>query len=172
MDDKALLALLDNDPEEGVFLLEAEYAEQLRFAAARRLTNPHDIRECVYDTLADFYFRRDRFDSSKGSLRAYLIAIADRKAIRKYQENNHRSRNTELCNVDVIDEGELNDWEETELLRQTMKQLSALDRQIVELKYFHGYTAREIAADLGMEHEAVKKRLQRALKKLHRLMEE
>lgn len=71
-----------------------------------------------------------------------------------------------------MDEGELKRWEQTEVLRQVMEQLSDLDRQVLELKYFHGYTAREIATDLGIEHETVKKRLQRALKKLHHLMEE
>lgn len=169
VDDKTLLALLEEDPERGISLLKARYAEHLRFTAAQRLDSPDDIRECVYDTLTDFYLQRDQFDGSRGSLRSYLIAIADRKAIRKYRENQRQWLAAELSGMEA---GELMNWERTEALRQAMKQLPTLDRQALELKYFHGYTAREIANHLGMEHDAVKKRLQRALKKLQRLMEE
>lgn len=168
VDDKTLFALLEEDPERGIPLLKAKYAEHLRFAAAQRLDSPDDIRECVHDTLTDFYLQRDQFDGSKGSLRSYLIAIADRKAIRKYRENQRQWLAAELSGMEA---GEGMNWERTETLRQAMQQLSPLDRQALELKYFHGYTAREIAAGLGMEHEAVKKRLQRALKKLLALME-
>lgn len=168
VDDKTLLALLEEDPERGIPLLKARYAEHLRFAAAQRLDSPDDIRECVYDTLTDFYLQRDQFDGSRGSLRSYLIAIADRKAIRKFRENQRQWLAAELSGMEA---GELMNWERTEALRQAMQQLPPLDRQILELKYFQGYTAREIANHLGMEHEAVKKRLQRGLKKLQRLME-
>ena len=169
MDDKTLLVLLEEDPERGVPLLKAKYAEHLRFTAAQRLDSPDDIQECVHDTLTDFYLQRDQFDGSRGSLRSYLIAIADRKAIRKYRENQRQWLAAELSRMEA---GELMNWERTEALRQAMHQLPPLDRQILELKFFHGYTAREIANHLGMEHEAVKKRLQRALKKLQRLMAE
>ena len=169
VDDETLLALLEEDPERGSPLLKARYAEHLRFAAAQRLDSPDDIQECVHDTLTDFYLQRDQFDGSRGSLRSYLIAIADRRAIRKYRENQRQWLAAELSRMEA---GELMNWERTEALRQAMKQLPPLDRRALELKYFHGYTAREIAADLGMEHETVKKRLQRALKKLQRLMEE
>ena len=169
VDDKTLLVLLEEDPERGVPLLKAKYAEHLRFTAAQRLDSPDDIQECVHDTLTDFYLQRDQFDGSRGSLRSYLIAIADRKAIRKYRENQRQWLAAELSGMEA---GEAGIWERRELLRQAMKQLPPLDRQALELKYFHGYTAREIANHLGMEHEAVKKRLQRALKKLQRLMEE
>ena len=167
MDDKTLLVLLEKDPERGVPLLKAKYAEHLRFAVAQRLDSPDDIRECVHDTLTDFYLQRDQFDGSRGSLRSYLIAVADRRAIRKYRENQRQWLAAELSRMEA---GELMNWERTEALRQAIQQLSSLDRQILELKYFYGYTAREIANHLGMEHEAVKKRLQRGLKKLQRLM--
>ena len=169
MDDKTLLALLEEDPERGIPLLKARYAEHLRFTAAQRLDSPDDIQECVHDTLTDFYLQRDQFDGSKGSLRSYLIAIADRKAIRKYRENQRQWLASELSRMEA---GELINRERTEALRQAIQQLSPPDRQILELKYFYGYTAREIATYLGMKHETVKKRLQRSLKKLQRFLVE
>ena len=53
----------------------------------------------VHDTLTDFYLQRDQFDGSKGSLRSYLITIADRKAIRKYWENQRQWVVSELSRM-------------------------------------------------------------------------
>ena len=99
-------------------------------AAAQRLESPDDIQECVYDTLTDFYLQRDQFDGSRGSLRSYLIAIADRKAIRKYRENQRQWLAAELSGMEA---GELMNWERTEALRQAIQQLSPPDQQILEL---------------------------------------
>ena len=169
IDDKNLMALLEEDPEQGVQLLKAQYTEQLRIAAAQRLSSPDDVQECVHDTLADFYLQRSLFDSTKGSLRGYLTAMVDRKAIRKYRENQRQWLVTELTQQSSRD---IDHWERFEELHHALEQLPDQDRQILEWKYFHGHTAKEIAAMLDLERETVKKRLQRGLKKLLRLMEE
>lgn len=169
LDDRTLLLILEENPDRGMDLLRELYAETLRFSVAQRLDSPADVQECVYDTLTDFYLQRKRFDASKGSLRGYLAAIADRKAIRRYWENQKQWLAVRFSQMDSTDIGS---WETAEQLRQALSRLPEKDRHILELKYYDGYTAKEIAEKLGMEHEAVKKRLQRALKKLPKLMEE
>ena len=101
VDDETLIAFLEEDPEQGIPLLKAKYAEHLRFTAAQRLDSPDDIRECVHDALTDFYLQREQFDSSRGSLRSYLIAIADRRAIRKYWENQRQWLAVELSRMEA-----------------------------------------------------------------------
>lgn len=169
IEEKSLLALLEDDPEQGIQILKVKYAEMLRFAASRRLSSPDDVQECVHDTLTDFYLQRRLFDSSKGSLGSYLVAIADRKAIRKYREDCRQMIVAELLQHSFR---EIDNWEQSEMLRQALDHLSNQDRQIMEMKYYQGLTAREIADALSLEYETVKKRLQRGLKKLLRLMEE
>ena len=83
MDERQLLELLETDPEGGMSLLQSQYGDPVRYAAAQRLDCAEDVRFCVHDTFADFYLHRERFDPEKGSLRAYLTAIAERKAIRR-----------------------------------------------------------------------------------------
>lgn len=168
LDDRTLLLLLDENPERGMALLREHYVEILRFSVAQRLNNPDDVQECIYDTLADFYLQRERFNADKGSLRGYLTAIAEHKAVRRYHENQKQSLATRLSRTDVTD---FDNWERTEQLRQALVHLPEQDQHILKLKYYDGYTAREIADVLGLEYEAVKKRLQRALKKLQKLME-
>ena len=169
LDDRTLLLILEENPDRGMDLLRELYAETLRFSVAQRLDSLADVQECVYDTLTDFYLQRNRFDASKGSLRGYLAASADRKAMRRYWENQKQWLAVRFSQMDSMDIG---NWETAEQLRQALSRLPEKDRHILELKYYDGYTAKEIAEKLGMEHEAVKKRLQRALKKLLKLMEE
>ena len=169
IDDKNLVALLDEDPEQGIRLLEEQYIEQLRLVASRRLNSPDDVQECVQDVLSDFYLQRNLFDCAKGSLLGYLTTMVDRRAIRKYWEHQRQWRVTEVVEHPLP---EIDRWERTAFLYEALEKLPEKDRQMLEWKYFYGHTAKEIAAMLDLEHETVKKRLQRGLKKLLRLMED
>ena len=62
-------------------------------------------------------------------------------------------------------------WEQQEHFRQALARLPELDREILQLKYFEGHTIREIAIRLNIDYERVKKRAQRALKKLPQFLE-
>ena len=167
MDDQMLLLILEENPERGIALLKNQYAEALRFAAAQRLDSPDDVQDCVHDALTDFYLQRKLFDPSKGSLRAYLVTIATHKAIRRYWENRRQWLVPQISQTDSLDVGE---WEKREHLQQSLSRLPETDRRILELKYYNGCTSKEIAETLGIKQETVKKRQQRALKKLLHLM--
>lgn len=169
MEDKALLALLEEDPEEGMPLLRKLYAMPLSFAVSRRLKEPSDIAECVDDALTDFYLRRERFDAERGSLYTYLLTIAERKAIGKYREEQRRQLLFESSLRELEAEADAAAREE---LRDILALLPEQDRELLTMKYFHGFTLREIAARLDVEYEAMKKRHQRALRRLRQLMEE
>ena len=58
-----------------------------------------------------------------------------------------------------------------EQVNQALARLPELDARILRFKYYEGCSAREIAARLDMKYERVRKRLQRALKKLMQQME-
>lgn len=169
VDDKELLALLEREPSQGLELLHTLYAKPLWLAAMRLAGDAETARECAQDTLTDFYMRRERFDPARGSLRAYLTAIAERKAMALYHQSRRRALAEELSRVEPTTSDE---WEQHAALHQAMGRLSEADRTLLTLKYFHGYTIREIAAAHALEYETAKKRQQRALKKLLRLLEE
>lgn len=169
MEEKELLSILDRDPVKGMDLLRNQYQDSLRYALSRRLTSPDDIQDCIQDTLTDFYLQRKSFDGSKGSLKGYLLAIANRKAIRHYWKS---QRQWMSARFSLLESDDIGDWEQREQLYQALSRLPELDRTLLEMKYYQGYNGREIAQNLDMSYETVKKRLQRALKKLLRLMEE
>ena len=168
MEDVQLLELLDADPAKGMELLRKQYGEPVRFAAAQRLDCAEDVRACVQDTFSDFYLQRKRFDPAKGSLRAYLTAISERKAIRRGREN---QRQWLAARLSEPAENVIDAWEQRDQLHQALAQLPELDRRILQLRYFEGRATREIAAMLRIDYERAKKRAQRALKKLTQLLE-
>ena len=54
--------------------------------------------------------------------------------------------------------------------REAMKKLPAHDRRILEYHYLGGYNVTEIAADMGISHQAVSKRIKNALEQLRELI--
>lgn len=173
--DERLLELIQSNPEDGIALLMDEYMGLLHNACSRYLDNPEDIRECVQETLVDFYVHLDRFDPEKGSLKSWLYLIAWRKAYRMAVKN---SRYTQLPQDELeasmvkLNTGE--DWEEQAaeraLLEDALAELKPEYSQIVRMKYFEGKTCAEIARELDLPLETVKKRQQRSLKKLRRIL--
>ncbi|MBE6988365.1 MAG: sigma-70 family RNA polymerase sigma factor [Ruminococcaceae bacterium] len=164
MEDRTLVSLLDEDPEKGMSILEKSFREALYYAVSQRLRNATDIDDCVHDTLNDFYLQRRRFDPEKGTLKAYLTKMAERKAIHKFRENIRRSPSAQ---EDIpMGSDALDIWENRRILLDALEHLPEKYRIVVEMKYFEGYDIKEIAAIQGVNYETVKKQLQRAYKKL------
>lgn len=166
--EEMLLELLREDPDRGMRALRELHEDAVRFAVAQHLNNPSDIQECVQDTFADFYLNFTRFDPAKGTLRSYLSAIASRKAIRRWKENKRLQLEAPPPPPSRPEE----EWEQRQDLLEAMERLPSIDRKILLLKFYGNYTGKEISALLGIEYENVKKRSQRALKKLTKLMKE
>ena len=168
MDDRELLGLLENDPGLGMLALIEQYTDLLSYVVSLRLRSPQDIQECVQDTFTDFYLSRKNFDPEKGGLSAYLVAIARHKAFYRCREI---QKARELAQAAEVPENPIG-MEDRAVLEQALSQLTDSDARLLRLKYYEGYTAKEIGEILGISHEAVKKRIQRALKKAMVLMAE
>lgn len=168
MNDKTFLTLLERDPERAMETLVAQYTGLLWSVAARRLTDPEDIRDCVNETFFEFYIHRERFAPEKGSLKGYLSVIADRLAVKRYWQ---------LCREQSAGQTQpppaRDDLDELELkadLEAALEQLDPVDAEIIRKKYYGGMTVQEIAAALNIPYETVKKRHQRSLQKLRKAM--
>lgn len=170
MNDNEILQLLENTPEQGIEKLFTEYSGLLWSVAAAHLTQTEDIRECVNDAFTEFYWQRAQFDMAKGSLKGYLAVIVRRLAIKKYWDNAHQPILTEDGETISCGEDPISRFEDREELDAYLRSLDPLDEQIVRMKYYNGMTAREIATELDIPYETVKKRHQRSLKKLLRAM--
>ena len=173
--DKKLLELIKKHPNRGMNLLMNEYGGLVFFVVQKRIPdNINDIEECVSDVFIDFYSNINSVDLNKGSIKAFLITIATRRAIDTYRRNSvHRevySLDDEDSYIEYMLLKEKNDPEELAIqkndedrLLQAVESLGEPDSQILYRRYFMQQSVKEIAETLGMKSNSVSKRITRAL---------
>lgn len=126
-----------------------------------------DIKECVNTVFAEFCLHYEKFDSEKGELKNYLCMIADRRAMDMFRVNSRR-KDVEKALV----EKQMQEMKEKEQVREyaeledAFEQLEPVDAQILRMKYYDGMIYKEIAKQLNMSYESVKKRGQRSKQRL------
>ncbi len=161
-----ILTLLREDRERGAELLLETYTPLLWSVCRRRLSDPEDIKECINDVFTNFCMNLDGFDPEKSSLKNYLALLADRRAISCFRNNQRRNQaEVEAALAEHSDQAELH-----HNLEEALSLLQPEDAQIIRMKYYGGLTYREIAEQLGLAEEAVKKRGRRSLKKMAKWM--
>lgn len=166
--EESLLSLLRGEPERGMAALIDEYSGLLWTVCRQYLSNTEDIKDCINEAFSEFYLHRERFEPDKGTLKGYLAVIARRCAIRRYQENCRWEKAADADGEQAADPFAC--LEKQDELERALAALDPVDEQILRMKYYGGMTAREIAASLGLPYETVKKRRQRSLKKLLRML--
>lgn len=168
MEEKEILRILGIDREAGCAAVIEQYQHMLWGICARRLDDPEDIRECVLAALGDFCLRWERFDPESGSLKSYLAAIADRKALDKFRQNCRWERACQAA-AQLFKERSIR-VRSTDFVR-ALEMLDPDDARILRMRYWKGMRYTEIARSLQLPYETVKKRGQRGLQKLRRCLE-
>ena len=173
--DKKLLELIKKHPNKGMNLLMNEYGGLVFYVVQKRLVNNmNDIEECVSDVFIDFYSNINAVDLNKGSIKAFLVTIATRRAIDTYRRNSgHRevySLDEEHSFIEYMLPDANNNPEELAIqkndedrLLQAVEGLGEPDSQILYRRYFMQQSVKEIAETLGMKSNSVSKRITRAL---------
>ena len=142
-------------------------------AVALRVVSEREIAEdLVHDAFVAVWQKIDRFDSGRGSLRSWILAIVRNRAIDRLRAEPPR------IEIGVADEGLLLQtspnptWERAAErlgsleLRAAVANLPAEQREAIELAYYGGHTYREIAAITGVAQGTANGRLRLALGKL------
>ena len=152
------------DYEAGAALLVEQYRYLLWCVCAKRLQNPKDAWDCVYEALADFCLQWEKFRFEKGSLKNYLISIADRKALDLYRRN----RRWEQAKQILAEEGgnQAKPLEIDMLAMWLLEGLTEKERMIVLLKCVHQMSYAEIARALALPYEQTRKCGYRCLQRL------
>lgn len=164
--DERLLELLEQDPEAGLAALMARYGGAVRAAAARRLSNEEDVRECVNDVFAQAYFQRARFDPAKGSLKNWLCTLAARRAIDRARAGARRAAGPL---PEALPAAEGPDPDARLDVQNALARLPGEEARLLRMRAA-GLTVAQIARALDEPYETVKKRQQRSLAKLRKLL--
>lgn len=126
----------------------------------------NDVDECFNDVLITLWRNIDCYDSTKGSLRNFLISVAKYKAI-DYKRKISKRRiildiNEEILYTEFNESIEV-DNEEFYILLESLKEE---DKNIFIKRYLFEESVEKISKDLGLSKEVVYKRLSRGKEKI------
>lgn len=173
--DADLLNLLRSSPEKGFRALTAQYGG-LVYAVVKRVLSPNifcaaDAEACAADTFSEFYLGLDRYDPSKGSLKAWLCVIARHNAADLARKRRPTLSLDEDSGAAPGETSPESDLEEREFRKAVLAEVRALDnpdREILLRKFYLGESSKEIAAHLGLSVSNVDTRTSRAVDKLRK----
>lgn len=110
----------------------------------------------------------DRFDSSRGELGSFLIGVA-RNLARKWLRGENRWSEIDEDQF-CVEPVEIADREMSEIVGAAVASLPPLQREVLLLAHYEGFSLEEIARAVNVEVGVVKARLFRARKSLKRIL--
>ena len=141
--------------------------------------NRQTAEEILQETFWKVWNKSESYDPTKASFRTWLFSIARRGAI----DSHRRASARPTLQGDEMAEDVLNKTESEssvsdsvfgnqrrQAIRQALGQLSAEQREVIELAYFNGLTRREIASHKGIPLGTVHTRARLALQKLENVL--
>jgi RNA polymerase sigma factor (sigma-70 family) len=138
------------------------------FGLALRVIGDRPAAEDVaQDVFISLWEQPERFDPTRGSMRAFLGTVTHRRSVDLIRrEEARRRRETRTSTEPVVDRGVDDDAlavVASREVRQAVASLPPAQREAVELAYFEGHTYRQVALALGIPEGTAKSRLRLAL---------
>jgi len=166
-------ALLNGNPDALTVLFKRH--SRLVFGMARRiLHNDTEAEDCVQQIFIDVFRSIDQFDRDKAPFKTWLLLFAYHGALnrrrsliaaRAFSTESIDDHMRELLPYGHSFETQLHD---KLLLKTVLGNLQPRQRRTIELTYYEGLTAEEIAARTGETVRVVRHNLYRGLEKLRR----
>ncbi len=173
LSDEQLMHFLKCGRQDALTVLFDRYHHLVFSIALRIVRDPGEAEEVVQIVFLDIFRTAANFDSRKGILKGWLLQFAHHGALhrKRHLVANHFYRWEEL--EAVLESGASSPLvgESPEVMRLAEEMLGKLkprQRAVVELTYFEGLTAEEIAERLGESVHAIRHDLYRGLAALRR----
>ena len=140
--------------------------------ARRVLRDPAQSEEVAQEVLLEVWRSASRYDADKGSVLAWVLTIAHRRAVDRVRSAQSRTdrelRDASRSHVVAYDEvaDEVESRLEHEQVRKALGSLTDLQREAIRLAYYGGYTQREVSELLDVPLGTIKTRLRDGLIRL------
>jgi len=150
------------------------------FSTAYRILNDQSGAEDVLqDVFIQIWEKAPLYDRSRGKPLTWAVTMTRNKAIDRLRSVNRRSRlQGEMeRQVSIFDDfsdrsslDEVESAENSQLIRQGVRQLSKEQRQAIELAFFSGMSQSEIAEAIGEPIGTIKARIRRGMMRLKEIL--
>lgn len=141
------------------------------------LRDPARSEEVTQDVMVELWRTAPRYDPSVGRARTWALTIAHRRAVDKVRsEQSSRERDTRHVRANPeVPVADVGSTVETDLdrvrVRRALAELTAAQRESIELAFFGGHTHSEVAVLLGLPLGTVKTRIRDGLIRLRDRLE-
>ncbi len=175
--DDDLLALIARDEIDAFTAIYRRYWEPLLVTAARAIRCKTEAADIVQDVFLSLWNRRAELDI-QGSLAAYLQTSVRYKAIHYIEKNivrhDYISLLTDASGDTLSESGEigLQVKQVQELIRHTVSRMPSKMQTVYKLSRQENLSHKEIAAQLGISTETVKKHIRHALSLVRSALEQ
>ena len=139
----------------------------------RMVRDPHLAEDLVQETFLRVWNRVQAFDSQRGALGPWLLAVARNRAIDYLRSVDGRMARSSFELVEMENPSLFANLESQVVLsgqasriREAMSKLNASQRSVIELAYFEGLSQTEIAEKMGQPLGTIKTWARTALKNL------
>ncbi len=151
-----------------------EHGAAVKGVAWRVLKDENLAEDIVQETFVNFWNSPAKYDSSRGTLRTFLLTIAHRKAVDVVRSEVARTRREQRppdpVHIDVEEEVWARDLSET--VRRALLDLAEGEREAIALAYYGGLSYVQVAEKLDLPEGTVKSRIRAGMKKLSRALSE
>ncbi len=171
--DEELVAKLAAGKTEALTILFERY-NSLVFRIARRiLRNDAEAEDTVQQVFLDLFRSVAKFDPEKGTFKVWLLMYAYHRAL-NHKRGLVTARFYELEDIEeVLRENTVGEkrsfpfqpTESAHLVREVLEQIQPRQREVIELVYYEGCTAEEIASRTGDTAVVVRHNLYRGMEK-------
>jgi RNA polymerase sigma factor (sigma-70 family) len=171
-DDTHLMNRIALHDEQAFRLLYQQYGKPVYSLAYRILQNSSQAEEVTQDIFLKVWRQNTRWDSDKGTLKNWILAITQFTAI----DHLRRERRQPALHPETLDDLEQTHvfateggWQDGVVLRTLIDQLPKDHVALIELAFFQGLTHMEIADRTRLPLGTVKTRLRSSLQRLREL---
>jgi RNA polymerase sigma-70 factor (ECF subfamily) len=173
-DDDALAALVSEGDGRALEALYDRYASRC-FGLARRLLTTGDLAEdVVQEVFAAVWTGAARFDRTRGSVPSWLLVLTHHKSVdairREERVRSRRTTDEALRFVPDAAPSADDDAVRRTAVRKALLALPAVQREVMALAFYGGYTQQEIARLSDTPLGTVKTRMLGAARKLRLLL--
>lgn len=172
MKDRAIMEAIRARDQAGLQALMERYRPLLQYVVSPILSDEREREECLSDVYWSVWNHAASFDETRGTLTAWLTAMARNAALNRVRGLKHRECPLEEHTPSLEEDpeaGVLRRERQQELLRA----VAGLDREqqlLFYRKYYYCQPTEQIARELGLSCRGVEGRLYRLRKKLRQAL--
>jgi RNA polymerase sigma-70 factor, ECF subfamily len=173
--DEELIVALASGCQDAITVLFDRYSRLVFRVAERILRNPQEAEEVLQIVFLTIFRMAAKFDPQRGGVKIWLLQYAYSQSLRRKHQLNSRyfyttedidSVVSELARRGPTGPTELSPQEATRLVHQALQLVDEKQRRTIELTYYEGLSASEIAERTGESLTFVRHSLYRGLAKM------